>query len=288
MVTLSHELEIAKKLAALANEICHGTLHADNEFTRKDYIFFALADKNFATFDAIKLLAEKGYADDAFVLVRTLAECTVNAAYVGNMTDGIANDYADFSGFMNWKEFAGLQAVAPEAVKNTPREEVDEMKRAFESVKHRYEKNKNMDWCSKSLFERAKEIDTAVSADFNLLRVIVNSPWRKASAYVHGTASSITSRVREQNSGIVIHRQFTEEEAAAALYAANLIMFALLAFVDLRLGKKRAEKWRSLHKEWSTRKSPTRFSSNIAMLSFFVGVVGVLLGVIYRGRGKVS
>lgn len=70
---------------------------------------------------------------------------------------------------------------------------------------------------TKNLFQRASEIDKAVSGDFNLLRVIVNAPWRKASAYVHGTASSITSRVTEQDGGIVIHRKFTEEEAAAAL-----------------------------------------------------------------------
>ncbi len=250
MVTLPHELEIAQKLATLASEICNGTLHAETEFTRKDYIFLALADKNFATFDAIRILAEKGYSDDAFVLVRTLAECTVNAAFVGNMTDEIANDYADFSSFMNWKEFEGLRDVAPEAVKDMPKEEVEAMRATFESVKKRYEKSRSMDWCSKNLFQRASEIDKAVSADFNLLRVIVNSPWRKACAYVHGTASSITSRVTEQDGGIVIHRKFTEEEAAAALYAANLIMFALLAFLDLRLGKKNAKKWLALQREW--------------------------------------
>ena len=251
LVTLPHELDIAKQLAELANEMCSGTIHAEAEFTRKDYIFFALADKNFATFDAIRFLAEKGYADDAFVLVRTLAECTVNAAYVGNVSDEVANDYADFSSFMNWKEFEGMQAVAPESVKDIPAKEIGEMRQAFEAVKKRFENNRPMDWCSKPLFQRATEMDKAVSKDFNLLRTIINSPWRKASAYVHGTASSITSRLRERDGGIVIHRQFTEEEAAAALYAANLIMFALLAFVDLRIGKKHAEKWRNLHERWA-------------------------------------
>jgi hypothetical protein len=196
-------------------------------------------------------VAEKGYADDAFVLVRALAECTVNAAYVGNTTDEVANDYADFSSFMNWKEFEGMQAVAPESVKDVSAQEIETMRQAFETVRARYESNRPIDWCSKNLFQRAAEIDKAVSMDFNLLRSIINSPWRKASAYVHGTASSINSRVKEQDGGIIIHRQFTEEEAAAAQYAANFIMFVLLAFVDMRIGKKHVEAWHKLHERWA-------------------------------------
>ncbi len=248
---LDHQLAIAKELETFGNEICHGTLCAGTEFTLKDYIFFGLADKNFATFHSIRVLAEMGLADDAFALVRVLAECTVNAAYVG-FSDGdeIPKDYRDFPEFFAWIEYQGLLGVAPEAVKDLTAEEVEEMKKAYEAGKARYKKGAKYDWCSANLFQRATDIDKKTG--LTLLRTVVNSPWRKASAYVHGTAQSITSRVREEKEGIVIHRQVRPEEQAAALYAANLIMFALLMFADLRLGQRQAGKWGELHKRWST------------------------------------
>jgi len=43
----------------------------------------------------------------------------------------------------------------------------------------------------------------------------------------------------------------TEEEAAGVLYICNMAVLALLALVDIRLGKKRAEDWKRLHREWS-------------------------------------
>ena len=245
-----HQLAIAKELLALAYEICEGTLHAETEFTRKDYIFFALADKNFATFEAIQALCERSLLDDAFALVRVLTECTINAAYVEYVTADVADDYANYSDFRNWVEYEGLREVAPELVAQVPATEVEEMQRKYAAVRERYERNRNRDWCSDSLFERASKIDKAIGGEFNLLRILVNSPWRKARAYVHGTASSITSRVREEAEGIVIRRRFTKEEAAAALFAANMVMFALLMFVDLRLGKRNAEKWRALYDRW--------------------------------------
>src|SRR5690349_9750795 len=101
-----HQLKIANELEAFSNELCHGTIHADSEFTLKDTIFFGLADKNFATFHSIRVLLEMGLADDAFALLRVLAECTVNAVYVC-FSDGeaAAKDYRDFPEFFQWVEY---------------------------------------------------------------------------------------------------------------------------------------------------------------------------------------
>jgi hypothetical protein len=82
-LNLLHQSAIAAELATFASTILNGTIHSETAFTRRDYIFFALADKNLVTFDANRPLATGGFADDAFVLVRTLAECTINGAFVG-------------------------------------------------------------------------------------------------------------------------------------------------------------------------------------------------------------
>ncbi len=247
-VDLDHQLAIAEDLFAFANEVCVGTLRTETEFTRKDYIFFGLVDKNIATFEAIRILSGKGLADDAFALVRVLAECMINAAYVVHETDQLANDYADYPDYRNWVEYEDLRAVAPEMVKDVPAEEVKTTQRKYEAVKDRYKGKR--DWCADNLFQRAAKLDAAVQGDFNWVRIIVNAPWRKASAYVHSNASSITSRVHESEAGVIIHREFTLEQAAGALYAATMIMFAMLGLVDLRLGKRHIEKWKALYDRW--------------------------------------
>lgn len=247
-VDLDHQLAIAKDLFAFASEVCVGTLHAETEFTRKDYIFFALVDKNIATFEAVRILSERGLADDAFALDRVLAECMINASYVVHGTDQVANDYADYPDYRDWVEYEQLRAIAPEMVSDVPADEVKTMREKYETVKDRYKRNR--EWCADNLFQRAAKLDSGVAGDFNLLRIIVNTAWRKASAYVHGSASSLASRVRESEGGIIIHREFTREQAAGALYVATMIMFAMLVFVDLRLGKRHVEEWKALYERW--------------------------------------
>lgn len=250
-IDYAHQLAIAKQLEAFAQQMCSGTLTSKNEFTQRDYIFFGLVDKNIGTFHSIRVLVEAGLADDGFALIRVLAESTVNAAFVEfSDTDQVAKDYADFPDFFRWIEYSDLARVAPDSAKDVTAEEITEMQRAHDAVKDRYAKHRH-DWSDLKLIQRAAEIDAKVDPKWNLLRVIVNSAWRKASAYVHGTARSITSRVKEKDGGIVIHREVSPQEQAAALYAANLILFALMMFVDLRLGKPNVMKLKELRLRWA-------------------------------------
>ncbi len=235
----------------MSNQVFEGTHRAETEFTRKDYVFFGLADKGRVTFEAIRVLCEKSLIDDAFCLVRTLIEGIINGAYVAHKGDEVAKHYADFPDYWNWIEFTQLREVAPETTDETSREEVEEMERKYDAVKDRYEKFRRGEWCADNLFQRALALDTAASRDFNLMRALVNLAWRKASVYVHGTASSIVSRVQETDSGVAIKRTFTKEEAAGVLFMANMAMFALVALVDMRLGKHHQEQWERLYDRWA-------------------------------------
>ncbi len=244
-----HQRKISKQLLDFANEGFEGTLHAETEFTRKDYAFLGLADKARITFEAIQVLCEKSLLDDAFALSRTMIEAVINGAYVAHMGDQVANDYADFPDYWDWVEYSQLIEVEPEMAAGMPPEKIAEMKRKHDAVKHRYEKLKG-EWCTDNFFRRASKIDAAAGPDFKLMRVLVNLPWRKASVYVHGTANSIASRLQETESGVVIQRRYTEQEAAGVLFIANMTMFALLAFLDIQLGKRHVNKWRELHAQW--------------------------------------
>lgn len=245
-----HQCAIAVNLTTFANQVFEGTHTAETQFTRKDYVFFGLADKARLTFEAIQVLCERSLIDDAFVLVRAMIEAVINGAYIAHMGDQAANDYADFPDYWNWIEFTQLQAVAPEITVQTPEEEGQEMQRKYEAVKDRFAQFRRGEWCRHKLFERASIIDSAAGKDFNLMRILVNLPWRKASVYAHGTADSIASRVHETETGVAIKRTFKREEAAGVLFMANMAMFTLLAFMDMRLGKRQVDKWHELYDRW--------------------------------------
>jgi hypothetical protein len=177
-------------------------------------------------------------------------EGIINGTYVSTMNDSIANDYADFSDYRDWIEFRDLEKVAPEITSTVPKADVEEIKKKYSVLRARYEKNSNGDWCPESLFRRAAAIDGVVGYGFNLMRTLVNLPWRKACAWVHGTSASILSRVEETESGVVIHRKYKAEEAAGVLYMSNMAIFGLLALADLRLGAKNKEEWKGLYNAW--------------------------------------
>jgi hypothetical protein len=244
-----HQLIITKELLAFGKKIMSGTIHAQTVFTQKDYAFFALADKSLATFEAIGILCEHELVDDGFALIRVLVEGIINAAFVVYSDDQTAADYANFPYFRDWVEFKELEAVAPEITNSRPGPEVDEMRCNYEKVEARYRGHK-ADWSDQNLFKRASTIDAAVGHGYNVMRTLVNLPWRKASTYVHGSAASIEARVHHDDSGVVIHRKYDSKEAAGVLFMANMAVFSLLAIVDLRLGKNNEKQWRSLYERW--------------------------------------
>jgi hypothetical protein len=248
-LNLEHQSTTAKELLAFGKQIMSGTIHARTVFTQKDYAFFALADKSLATFEGIGVLCEHQLVDDGFALIRVLVEGIINAAFVVYSDDQTASDYANFPYFRDWIEFKELEAVAPEITNSRPRSEVDEMRCNYEKVESRYRGHK-ADWCDQNLFKRASTIDAAVGHGYNVMRTLVNLPWRKASTYVHGTAAAIEARVHHDDSGAVIHRKYDPKEAGGVLFMANMAVFSLLVIVDLRLGKNNEKQWRSLYERW--------------------------------------
>jgi Family of unknown function (DUF5677) len=251
-LNFGHQADVTTHLLEFGKEMLSGTFHSETPFVRKDLIFFALADKSLLTAEAIYILTNRMLVDDAFALIRVLIEGVVNGTYVLQMNDQTANDYADFPDFRDWIEFNQLQAVAPEITNATLTEDVVKMRSKWESVRSRYENNgtNGQDWCSINLFRRASETDKVVGQPFKEMRTLVNLPWRKACIYVHGTAASIQSRVQATGSEITIHRRFETKDAASVLYMSNRAIFTLLAHVDIRLGKARAERWKMLYAFW--------------------------------------
>jgi Family of unknown function (DUF5677) len=72
----------------------------------------ALVDKALYTFQAIIVLVNKGDAGDAYSLLRTFVESTVNAAYIRFKGDEAADTFVDFLTYRRWIEFQGSKHTA--------------------------------------------------------------------------------------------------------------------------------------------------------------------------------
>jgi hypothetical protein len=239
-----HQVSISKRLLDHGRAIFEG-----REFSaeRKDVIFLGLADKCFATSDAIRVLCEASHVEDALCLLRVLIEAVITSGYLLISDPQVADDYADYPQYSNWKQFQDLRATSPEISLGETDAELEEMKRNYDKVKDRYDKYRG-EWTSDSIFKRAKKLDEAVG--FNLYRSLMNVGWRKASAFVHSTAASLESRLTADQQIITIERNVTYKDGAGVLYSSNMAMLALTALVDLRFGKKKVTQWKALYEEW--------------------------------------
>jgi len=246
-----HQRDISKKLVSFSNKVLGGTLTDKKGFALRDCIFFGLAHKSLHTFEAIRILCEHSLVDDAFALVRTLIEGIINATFVFFMNDATAKDYADFSDYHKWIQFRDFdEKVAREAESAVPMAEVEEMKNKYEAVRMRYEKNRNRDWHPDNLYKRASKVDAKFGQDCKEMRALVNSAWRMACQYVHGTAGSVLPRITVSGVSVDIRRQFRPEEAASLLSISNRAILILLAVADDRLTGKNRDEYRTLRAAW--------------------------------------
>jgi hypothetical protein len=69
----------------------------------------------------------------------------------------------------------------------------------------------------------------------------VNSSWRFNSAHVHGNADTLLEQVSRSGNEITIDQKYDAEDAAEALYIANLSLALLLRLIDGLLGAKNVD-----------------------------------------------
>jgi ribosome-associated toxin RatA of RatAB toxin-antitoxin module len=212
---------------------------------RKHLLFLALSYKCFATARSIGSLCDQGFCDDALALLRVIVEGVINAVYILNSDDQVAEDYMDYPKFQAWCQLEQIRAVAPQLADYVSQEQQAEMQAQFQQVSSRYASNRTKEWTKDNIFERAKFID----ANSQLFQALMNVTWKDAAAYVHSTARSIEWRI--DAGGVKSSRVATKEEIATIIYYSNMALFALFPFLDALAGKKGFERWKDLCNEWN-------------------------------------
>jgi 3-keto-L-gulonate-6-phosphate decarboxylase len=239
----NRQMEEATHLREFAYSIVGGK--HDGNFTRKDYIGLSLFNRCLQTHQATEIVAKHSLIDDAWVLVRALAEHAVNCVYMLVVADAqTADDYADYADYLSYTTLLDLKSTNEAALRRVVSVEEEEKNRLrYEAVRSRFDGKRGDKWCvDDALYRRAARVDRTVTAaggeERSDLLWLVNSVWRYASTYTHGTAGALAAQVKEDAEGVTIHRKYTHEEAARVLHAANLALYLAVLPVDVRLGGK--------------------------------------------------
>jgi hypothetical protein len=242
-VEFHRQLEEARQLREFAYSIAEQKHHG--HFERKDYIASALFNRCLQTHEAAELLVKQSLIDDAWVLVRTLVEYTVNAVYMINVADAATadnfNDYQDYLAYTVLLDLKGTDEPMLRTLVSLEQEEKSRLR--FEEVRGRFDAKRGDKWCpDDALYKRAAKVDAAVSSQLGEKRSdllwLVNTIWRYASGHTHGMAGSLSAHLEERGEEVLIKRKPTYGEAAKAMQSANSALYLVLLPVDVRLGGK--------------------------------------------------
>jgi len=157
-----------------------------------------------------------------------------------------AQDFIRYPRYKNYVLMQGLKAVDETRFRKQVSVELeDETRKEHEALLPRYE-NRRGEWCADGkLLARAAKVDERfaefVKAPYIEFRWLVNSSWRFNSAHVHGNADALLEQVSRSGNEITIEQKFDAEDAAEALYIANLSLALLLRFIDGLLGAKNVD-----------------------------------------------
>lgn len=253
------QLEEATRLREYAYSIAEGKHHG--HFERKDYIAFALFNRCLQTHEATELVARQSLIDDVWVLVRALVEHAVNAVYMLYVADAAtADNFNDYQVYLAYKVLLDLKGTdEPTLRKLVSAEEEQEGRVRFEKVRDRFDDKRGDKWCADdALYKRAAQVDRVISQQSGEKRSeflwLVNSLWRYASGYTHGTAGALSDQLEDKGEEVFIRRKPTYSEAAKAMLSANSALYHVLLPIDIRLGAKHAAELNHRFNQWLSAK----------------------------------
>ena len=261
VLEFNRQLDEAVKLREFAHSIAAGT-HEGN-FERKDYIALLLFNRCLQLHEATETVVRKSLIDDAWVLVRSLVEHAVNCVYMLSVADAAtADNFNDYQDYLAHKNLLDLKATDEAMVRQLVSVEEEEKSRLkFETVRGRFDGKRGDKWCDDdALYKRAATVDRTITAaaggeprtEFLWL---VNTLWRYASVYTHGTAGALTNQIKEEGESVIIRRQYTYAEAAKVMQSANSALYLVLLPVDGRLGAKNGTELNQRFNRWISRDS---------------------------------
>lgn len=249
------QLKEADHLRKFAYSISEGKHHGT--FERKDYIAFAFFSRCLQTHEAVEIVVTRSLLDDGWTLVRSLVEYAVNAVYMLYIADAkTADSFNDYQDYLAYTVLLDLKATDEPILRTLVSGAEEEKSRLrYEEVRTQFDGKRGDKWCpDDALYKRAARVDAAISNQAGERRTeflwLVNTLWRYASVYTHGTAGSLSDHLEEKGEEVWIRRKSTYAEAAKILLSANSALYQVLLPIDARVGGKNADELRQRFNAW--------------------------------------
>jgi len=232
----------------------------DTPVQLKDTVAFALYSRCLQTHEAIEILASNALVDDAWVLLRSMAEHAINSAYMLLIAgDQTARDFADYGKYTDYEYLQAIKGTDERAFRHQVSVETEEQARArHEEVRARYDTKRGMDkWCPDGpLYKRADLVDTFIAQrtrdDDSPFLWLANTAWRMASDYTHGAASVLAEQVQpKEETRVTLQRIYTPEQATAVLNWANFALYIISIPIDIALGGKNVAEINKRNVAWA-------------------------------------
>lgn len=256
---LSADLDYQLKHSAAIRQFSYSIFTGEHkgEFLRNDYIGLALFNRCLQTHEAVEVVVRRSLIDDAWVLVRTLVENSVNCAYMIAIADAqTADDYVDYAKFKRYEDLRVLKSTNESLFSQSySAEDEDVFRKLFESVSPRFQNRRGDRWCvDDRLYKRAARVDAKISEGMGEPHSeylwIVNSVWRHGGSHVHGMADTPAYQTSPVEDGVVVQRRYEKKEGAAVLHSSNLALYLSALLVDIRLCGKNGDEIKRRLYDW--------------------------------------
>ena len=164
----------------------------------QDLICLGLFIQAHQSYKAIRVLVNHGLPADAFSVIRSMVEMTINGAYVRRLDADAAFDFVEFTAFKGWRDYQALRGSSPEFAGTFPNSYVSKMKVQFDRLSAEMTLNRfgrGHDWTNVGLRNRAELVDQnnaflGIGKIFNA-RILYDFCYRESAPFVHGLFPSI-------------------------------------------------------------------------------------------------
>ncbi len=264
---LAFKLAKAKSVGRKLQQILwYGDLNlkADSLGFSLAYALFLRAERTFAS---IQTLARLRLVDDAYALVRTMAEKIINAKFILLKGDDAALDYIEYLPYREWIDVLAFMKSDIRVTNFWTEGERNEMRKAHNEVRtaalpdgsQRKRYGRGSDWLEIGLLRRAQLIDDLLSVKFSSqiflsAQTLYHLTYPKSSAYLHGTWESLARSVVHKEAipdgdGYVratIQIQLKDESPGVAIEALSTSIAAaleIILFTAKVIGNQRDLRW---------------------------------------------
>lgn len=184
--------DLAEKVVARTNSL---TARDEEEWAYKGAMFFFFC-KAYKSYQAIRVLWREGFAEDAFILARTIFELALQTRYMREDPKPRARLFAEHDPVMRYRYYLRLKKLGDAKLvqrieRNT--QGLEELKRNYDRLQAKYPDNKG--WWGQSIACLAKHLGKEMETRYVMIY------WRQSNL-THSGSTSVKEYINEEQGGL--------------------------------------------------------------------------------------